>query len=383
MHLRPIVASSLILALILGSAPLLAAFPPEAYEDAVAILANANIIDGSRAGNPRVYEVVNRAEALKIILRSKSAMVEEIAAVSSSMPPISLFPDVDQQAWYAPYVEVGFRYGLVKGYPDGFLWPQAGIKVAEAAAMIARAYGFVRSGVPFQSSPDLPNAAGQWYTDAVSGVLQRNGVMPGSRLRVGDSMTRGELFDMAYRMIVAEKNGFTMSSGQPRSGAVDTGAPSPVASSEQFASAKPFAISIPSIGLTDLTVAHPDDATTQRGVLAPLKDGVGHLFGYPGDGGKIMIYGHSSGYPWDLSAFTKIFRTINTVNVGDRVFVTYEGELHVYEVTEKRAVSSKDMSDFEPDDSGEQLILYTCWPPDNITYRYLVFAKPVERVAVR
>jgi LPXTG-site transpeptidase (sortase) family protein len=96
-----------------------------------------------------------------------------------------------------------------------------------------------------------------------------------------------------------------------------------------------------------------------------------------------MIYGHSSGYPWDLSQFTKIFRTINETNIGDRVYVTYKGALYVYQITAKKSVPAKDTAAFEPDEQGEQLVLYTCWPPDSVTNRYLVYATPVEKVALK
>jgi LPXTG-site transpeptidase (sortase) family protein len=153
--------------------------------------------------------------------------------------------------------------------------------------------------------------------------------------------------------------------------------------SAQFASKKPFAISIPSIGIVDLTVTHPSDPYSQKGVLEPLQQGVGHLFAYPGKGSKIMIYGHSSGYPWDLSKFTKIFRTINEVKEGSKIYVTYDGTLHVYQVTEKKTIPANDKTAFEPDERGEQLVLYTCWPPDSIAQRYLVYAVPVETLALR
>ncbi len=146
-------------------------------------------------------------------------------------------------------------------------------------------------------------------------------------------------------------------------------------------SGKPFAISIPSLGISDLTITHPGDPTTQKGLLAVLGSGVGHLFSYPGGDGKIMIYGHSSGYAWDVSKFTKIFRKINELNAGDRVYVTYKGKLHVYQVTYKQAVPSNDLKYFSGD--GEELILYTCWPPDSIKERFLVHATPVSDVAVK
>lgn len=361
------------------------------YGDAVIALSSAGIIDGG--GNVRLSDPVNRAEALKIILLAQNKYALEVKKVKSSMPPLSLFPDVSQAQWYAPYIEVGFRNGLIKGYLDGRFWPQGGVKVAEAAAMVTRSYKETTDTVAFRTSEDLPNEQNQWYSAPVSTLLGRNAVMAGSRLSAGNYMTRGQLFDMVYRMrqVHLQRVASFQGAGSVPVFSVSGGTPSPTAasvvsqtnSSAQFASKKPFAISIPSIGIVDLTITHPEDPYTQNGVLDPLQQGVGHLFAYPGNGSKIMIYGHSSGYPWDLSKFTKIFRTINEVNVGTQIFVTYEGKLHVYQVTEKKTIPANDKMAFEPDEKGEQLVLYTCWPPDSISQRYLVFAMPVETIALK
>lgn len=96
-----------------------------------------------------------------------------------------------------------------------------------------------------------------------------------------------------------------------------------------------------------------------------------------------MVYGHSSGYPWDISEYTKIFRKINELQIGDRAYVTYNGKIYVYEVTQHATVAVDDSTSFQPDKDGEELILYTCWPPDTVDQRYLVFLKPVESVAAR
>ena len=157
-----------------------------------------------------------------------------------------------------------------------------------------------------------------------------------------------------------------------------TGVPS---ASVPYASNQPFALTIPDLNIYDLIVSHPDDPFTKDGILEPLKVGVGHLFSYPGTGGKTMIYGHSSSYAWDLSEYTKIFRTVNQLDPGQRVYMTHNSKLYVYEVTHHSVIDAADISPF--DDNGvEELILYTCWPPDSIAQRYLVHASPVETVAL-
>ena len=174
-----------------------------AYADAVMALSSTGVIDGG--GNVRLDDYVNRAEALKIILKSQNRYASAIEKMQSSLPPQPLFVDVSQQEWYAPYLEVGFKYGLVKGYPDGRFWPNGGVKVVEAAAMLVRSYG--DKSQSFVSSADLPNTQGQWFTDALSVINANGAVLPGSRLDPGAYMTRGQLFDMVYRMQVAKTGG--------------------------------------------------------------------------------------------------------------------------------------------------------------------------------
>jgi len=306
----------------------------------------------------RPGEPVTRAEALKILLLA--AGIPPLA----QREPVQIFNDVPLDAWFAPYVEVGFKNKLITGYPDGLLRPQAAVKTGEAAVMLARSFNVTR--VPFQTSADLINKSGQWYTDAFSWLIEKGAIKKGSGLEAGAYLTRGEFFDMVHRLrrsLAADEAG---------------SAASIPADDTAEVSDKPFAISIPSLGIIDLTVTHPDDPFSDKGLLVPLSDGVGHLFGYPGEGTLVMIYGHSSGYPWDLSEYTRIFRKINKAEPGSRVYVTYKGKLFVYEVTSKGAVSAGDRKPFEPDDNGEELILYTCWPPDTIDLRFLVHAKSVR-----
>lgn len=138
-----------------------------------------------------------------------------------------------------------------------------------------------------------------------------------------------------------------------------------------------FTITIPKLGIGPIDVISPEDPFSHNGLLAPLQNGLGHLFGNPGGGGKILIYGHSSSYPWDTSAYTKIFRRINELEPGDEVLIEFGGQQRRYQVTFEETVPAKDMSAYQDDGSGEDLILYTCWPPDSISQRYLVHAKPV------
>lgn len=360
-----------------------------AYTKAVDALTDAGVLDP--AFDVRLGAGVNRAEALKIILKSLPEYSSRIEEMRSSMPSLPLFPDVKQREWFAPYTELGFRAGLVKGYPDGLFRPERGVKVSEATTMVARAYANPMASIEFRTSPDLPNERDMWFTPSINLILARNAVMPGSRLNPSDFMTRGQLIDMVYRMHEAKVRGIasytpqgsvrasSVTSATPSSGGMAV-APDAHANALEFASQKPFSISIPSLSMMDLSVHHPEDASSQKSILAVLQEGVGHLFSYPGQDGKVMIYGHSSSWPWDLSKYTKIFRGINKIEIGAFVYVTYDGKLHIYEITAKQTIPVGDTTPFDPDENGEELILYTCWPPDTVNERFIVYGKPVKTI---
>ena len=55
----------------------------------------------------------------------------------------------------------------------------------------------------------------------------------------------------------------------------------------------------------------------------------------------------------------------------------------MYEVTREQTIAANDTAPFNDDGSGEELILYTCWPVDSVSQRYLVHAIPVETIALR
>ncbi len=400
------------------AAPVFAASFPDTvgtgYETAFTELSERGIIEQGRP-----YAPLNRAEALKIVLSLESGTKQRIEWYRKNMPVVALFSDVPLSAWFAPYVEVGYEKGIAKGYPNGRFLPERLLSVEEAVTLLMRSTGDTSQAGAAETSPVIENREGQWYTSAVNAAIRKNIVPAGERLRLGTAITRGQFLSMAHRLLVTKEkriaryddgadnpqpvafvsvgaNGLpSVRVPQPITSMPVINAPQPigvpaatvgsttVAQGHQYGSEQYFAITIPSANITDLSVMHPTDPFTKDGVLAPLRSGVGHLFSYPGTGGKIMIYGHSSSYPWDVSPYTKIFRQINTLKAGDRIYLTYSGTLYVYEVTFEEAVDSADTSRFQDNGSGEELILYTCWPPDSISQRYLVHAIPVGTVALR
>lgn len=406
MQLRSLLGVLLSAAVLLPSVPMnAAAFSDTSgtpYQTAFDYLSSAKIIAGYSDGSGRPYSTLNRAEALKVIMSLRNEDRTLTERVRASLPPLPLFSDIDQRSWYAAYIEAAFQRQIITGYPDGSYKPGRSLAVEEAIALLLRVYSDKGTTGAAMLSPYIENHDGQWYTPYVNAAIAKNLVMHQSKLVLGAPITRGQFFDIAYRLhsiTGQQQTAFTGTEPQGASSVFATGLvqrsqagnvisiPQPArvvaAPSSPYASQKYFAITMPDVGVTDLAVIHPTDPFSSQGVLEPLQNGVGHLFSFPGGGGKVMIYGHSSGYPWDRSQYTKIFRKINELDPGDRVYVTYDGKMHVYEVTYEESVPASDTSKLNDNGHGEELILYTCWPPDSIAQRYLVHAVPVESIALR
>jgi LPXTG-site transpeptidase (sortase) family protein len=376
------------------------------YLTAFTYLSERNVVQGYNDGSGRPYAQINRVEVVKVLTELQSSYQERLQWYQQNVPPIALFSDVNQTQWYVPYLETAFESKMVTGYPDGTFRPANAISVEEALAMLVRSFG-INQVTNYTQSQYIQNAPDQWYTSVINTAITRNIISSRERLYIGAPITRGQFFDAVYRLhssIQAGETSFNSTgtsqtaSIPPRSGQTPVqtpvatppssnvppstiSSPTPVnnrinAEDAQYLSSKPFAISIPSVGIYDLSIVRPVDYSSD-GLLEPLQSGVGHLFSFPGGGGKIMVYGHSSSYPWDTSEFTKIFRKINEAKSGDKVYVTYNNQLYIYQVTFEETIPAADTSRFKDDGSGETLILYTCWPPDSVEQRYLVHAVPV------
>ena len=89
-----------------------------------------NIIDGYEDGGFSPNGLINRAEALKILLVAAGFDVaEKIEAV---------FPDVPVSAWFAKYVTYAYNNGIVGGYANGKFGPGNNITRAEVAKIVTK-----------------------------------------------------------------------------------------------------------------------------------------------------------------------------------------------------------------------------------------------------
>lgn len=140
-----------------------------------------------------------------------------------------------------------------------------------------------------------------------------------------------------------------------------------------------FSVVIPKIG-ANARVLPNVDASNEKVYLDALKRGVAHVMGtaFPGEGGHIFLFAHSTDYFWNVGNYNAIFYLLGKLEVGDEIDIFYRNQRYVYVVREKTVVDPSEVQYITRKTEKEFLTLQTCWPLGTTLKRLLVFA---ERVA--
>jgi hypothetical protein len=85
------------------------------------------IVEGYDDGTFGAANYINRAEAVKILLEAAGVDVTE---------SLIEFDDVDEDAWYAPYVATAYSMGIISGYADGNFGPSDNMTRAQVCKVI-------------------------------------------------------------------------------------------------------------------------------------------------------------------------------------------------------------------------------------------------------
>lgn len=91
-----------------------------------------DVIQGYPDGSIKLDASVNRAEALKMLLEVSRLIDEPM----DKDVVLESFPDVPEDAWFAPYVTIAQYHDLVGGYEDGTFRPGNPITRAEAVKIV-------------------------------------------------------------------------------------------------------------------------------------------------------------------------------------------------------------------------------------------------------
>ena len=104
------------------------------YNNAISTLANMGILSGDPDGSFRPDDSITRAEFTKIAVSFFEVTGDYVDGTYS---------DVPANAWYADFIDAAVDLGLIEGYPDGTIRPNASITRAEACTIVNRTLGRV------------------------------------------------------------------------------------------------------------------------------------------------------------------------------------------------------------------------------------------------
>jgi len=161
------------------------------YSDNVrSLLAELEIMQGDPDGNMRYDDLVSRAECVKIAVAASE--FRNSVALSSKTSP---FSDVPYSHWASPYITVGVKNGLCKGYLDATFRPNNTVLYEEAATIFLRILGY--------SDSDF---GGSW-PDGQVGIAKNIGILDNVKKSIGDELTRRDVAAMAYNTLNAKQKG--------------------------------------------------------------------------------------------------------------------------------------------------------------------------------
>ena len=158
------------------------AFSSSAYE--AELLSALSIMQGDPDGNIRYEDKVSRAECAKIVVAA-SRYRDYVNAESKSSP----FLDVTSAHWAAPYVTVGVKNGLFKGYFDATFRPSDTVLFEEAVTMLLRVLDY--------TDEDLGN---DWPYDQID-MAKKMGMLDDVNKSIGQELTRRDISKLVYNTL--------------------------------------------------------------------------------------------------------------------------------------------------------------------------------------
>ncbi len=163
---------------------------------AVNYLYGQGIIKGYSDGTFKPQNIVNRAEALKILLAGSNMTIPSVLASTS-------FSDVTTTDWFAPYIEMAKQAGIVNGNPDGTFAPGRNVVRADYLKMILSLNGFKKE--MWEGKAVFNDvAADAWYTPYMNYAGQAGLITAdaNNNLYPSRELTRGEVAEIYYLLAV-------------------------------------------------------------------------------------------------------------------------------------------------------------------------------------
>ncbi len=163
---------------------------------AIKFLKEQGVLSGYEDGSFKPKNLVNRAEALKILLVGNRIEVQERVETVS-------FPDILVTDWYAVYVEKAKMLGIITGNQDGTFAPARNVNRAEFLKMLLIINDFLaEKWAGKQIYQDVP--ANAWFAPYLNYAGQSGLLTADTQKRLFPSreLNRGEVAEIIYLMLV-------------------------------------------------------------------------------------------------------------------------------------------------------------------------------------
>jgi hypothetical protein len=162
----------------------------------ITFLRQQNILGGYSDGTFKPDQLVNRAEALKILLTGNKTQLPASVTTPS-------FKDYSASAWFAPYVEAAKSIGIVSGNPDGTFAPSRNVTRAEFLKMLLTLNSLkTDKWANQQMFTDVP--ANAWYAAYMNYAGQAGLIAKDSKnmLYPSQALTRADVAEIYYLLFV-------------------------------------------------------------------------------------------------------------------------------------------------------------------------------------
>ena len=329
---------------------------------AISALSEDGVVKGYTNGEFHPEGLINRAEAVKILIETHfddNTISQSLNNHKSKNHWYVVFPDVKINEWFGSYVEVAFQNAIVEGYPDGQFKPGNNINFAEALKVILESYDVNLSQSQYKNNKLLFVNRGEWFEPYFTYAYDKNLINQNKFYHPGQLITRGEFVEIMYRLKTV----------------IATGLPEFIASSTPTSSE--YTLTIPTLNIINMPVYFADPYN-EKAALEVLKNGIGQYLEPPNSGKKTVLFGHSSGYSWDNSPYKTILNQINKLSNGDNIYLNYKEKGYAYEIFKSDIILATDDHKIIENSRSNELALYTCWPPNSISHRYVVYGKPLS-----
>ncbi|MFC1748056.1 beta-propeller domain-containing protein [Pseudomonadota bacterium] len=159
--------------------------------EAIQTLKDNGVVDGYPDGSYQPYREINRAEFTKIMMEAAYGYDpnNDFSAEDIYSSAGLSFSDIENNAWYIPYLRKAVEANVIDGYPDGTFKPGDNINFAESSKIIANSFGLDLG----TEDPEI------WYRRYVEG-LEGEQAIPMSVEYFDEEVSRDEMAEMVFRI---------------------------------------------------------------------------------------------------------------------------------------------------------------------------------------